>query len=154
MELPDIRRKKSRTRTAHEVRECGPRESFVIVPTCWAGKPASDHLDHFRIRYQFLMAYNFRPIYNHKKVALQWQLLFVLKRYQNVAIQWIIPKLTNYFMRLVAIRLPISICTLVTKIFNTKTSFTRTKNKVWFTGHANCFDFRMKVDDKIDHRCG
>ena len=70
-----------------ELREFGPRESVGIIPTWSTGKPASDHLDHFRIRYQFLMAYNFRPIYNHKKVALQSQLLFVLKRYQNVAIQ-------------------------------------------------------------------
>ena len=112
--------------------------NWTHVRPCW--KPGSNHLDHFRKEYQFLMVYNFRLIYNHKIITLQWQLLFVLKKFQNVAIQltvWYIPKLTNYLMRLVAIRLPISICTLVTEIFNAKTSFTRTKNTVWFMKHAN-----------------
>ena len=43
-------------------------------------KSTLNHWDHFRIGYQFLTVYNFHPIYNHKIIALQWQLPAVLKK--------------------------------------------------------------------------
>ena len=113
--------------------------NWAHVRLCW--KPGSNHLDHFRKEYQFLMVYNFHLIYNHKIITLQSQLLFVLKKISKCCHSILtIPKLTNYFMWLVAIGLPISICTLVAEIFNAKTSFTRTKNTVWFMKHANFSD--------------